>query len=246
MTLHATPIPILSDNYAWLLRCDRTGVLAIVDPAEEKPVLEAIRRETTDGSRLEGIILTHHHDDHVAATDSVRAAYPAASVIGARADRSRLPRLDQEVAEGDEITVGKAVGRVIETPGHTVGGLSIHFSDGALLLSGDTLFSLGCGRLLEGTPEMMFRSLRSLATLPDDTLVCCGHEYTASNVRYAQHLRPDDAALAGRAEEVAALRAAGRSTVPTRLGEEKRLNPFLLAGDVKTFARLRAGKDEFR
>ena len=246
MTLHATPIPILSDNYAWLLRDDATGALAIVDPAEEGPILDAARRAERDGSHLESIILTHHHADHVAATDAVRAAFPAARVIGARADRGRLPRLDSQVAEGDDITVGEAVGRVIETPGHTIGGLSIHFPDGAILLSGDTLFSLGCGRLLEGTPEMMFRSLRTLGALPDDTLVCCGHEYTASNARYARHLDPDDRALAARADEIASLRAADRPTVPTRLGDEKRLNPFLRAPDVATFARLRAGKDAFR
>ena len=246
MTLHATPVPILSDNYAWLLRCDRTGALAIVDPAEEAPVLDAIRQAERDGSRLDAIILTHHHDDHIAAADPVRAAYPAARMVGARADRARLPRLDVAVAEGDAVTVGDAVGDVIETPGHTVGGISIHFPDGAVLLAGDTLFSLGCGRLLEGTAEMMFRSLRALAELPDETLVCCGHEYTAANARYARSLRPDDQALAARADEIARLRAANRPTVPSRLGEEKRLNPFLLAGDVERFAALRAGKDSFR
>ena len=246
MTLHATPIAILSDNYAWLLRCDRTGALAIVDPAEEAPVLDAIRRAEADGSRLERIILTHHHDDHVAATDAVRAAFPAARVVGARADRARLPHLDDEVAGGDEITVGEAAGRVIETPGHTVGGISIHFPDGAVLLSADTLFSLGCGRLLEGTPEMMFRSLRTLAALPDETLVCCGHEYTASNARFARHLRPDCQELAERAADIARLRAADRPTVPSRLDQEKRINPFLLASDIATFARLRAEKDAFR
>ncbi len=246
MTLHATAIPILSDNYAWLLRCDRTGALAIVDPAEEAPVVTAIERAISSGAGpLESIVLTHHHDDHIAAVAPIRARF-GARIIGAAADRSRLPALDVAVEEGDTIRVGEADGRVIDTPGHTVGHVSYHFADGAVLLPGDTLFSLGCGRLLEGTAAQMFESLRKLALLPDDTLVCCGHEYTASNARYARHVTPDDVALAARADEVERTRAAGRPTVPSRLGEEKRLNPFLRAPDVASFARLRTGKDEFR
>lgn len=235
-------VPILDDNYAWLLACDETGVRALVDPAEEEPVLRAVEAE---GGRLDLILLTHHHGDHVAAVDPVRAATGAA-VVGARADRHRLPRLDREIAEGDRIEIGRAVAHVIETPGHTIGHVSYHLPEAALLLSGDTLFSLGCGRLLEGTPAQMFESLRRLAALPDATQVACGHEYTAANARYARHVDPENAALARRAEAVERARAAGRPTLPASLGDEKQTNPFLRAPDVARFAALRAGKDVFR
>ncbi len=244
MTLHATPIAILSDNYAWLLRCDRSGALSIVDPAEEAPVAAAIDRAVADGGRLESILITHHHDDHIAAVDAIRARF-GARVIGAAADRHRLPALERAVAPGDTLRVGEAEGEVIDTPGHTLGHLSYYFPDGGVLLCADTLFSLGCGRLLEGTPADMFASLRRLAALPDDTLVCCGHEYTASNARFARS-EHDGPALAARADEIDRQREAGEPTVPTRLGEEKRLNPFLTAPDVDALARLRRAKDQFR
>lgn len=245
--MKAIPVPILTDNYAWLLRCERSGAVAIVDPAEEAPIVAAIEAA---GGRLDAILLTHHHGDHVAATDAVRARFGAV-VVGARADRHRLPALDREVAEGDAVRVGEAEARVLETPGHTVGHVSFVFEGrGAdappLLLAGDTLFSLGCGRLLEGTPAQMFGSLRRLASLPDETVLACGHEYTLSNARYARQVDPDNAELAARAAEVEALRARGRPTLPVGLGQEKSCNPFLRAPDVARFAELRAGKDVFR
>ena len=239
--IHAQAVPILSDNYAWLLRCDATGAVAIVDPAEEAPIVAAI---AATGGRLDLILLTHHHADHVAATDAVRARY-SARVVGAQADASRLPKLDQAVAEGDSVAFGATHAQVIETPGHTVGHIVYHFADGAILLAGDTLFSLGCGRLLEGSAGQMFASLRKLAALPADTLVCCGHEYTESNARFALHADPANAALAAFASGVSAARAAGRATVPSRLGDELAVNPFLLAPDLARFAALRSQKDMF-
>jgi len=241
MSITATPVPILSDNYAWLLRDAASGATAIVDPAEPGPIEAAIEQA---GGRLDLILLTHHHADHVAGTDRIRARF-GAPVVGAKADAHRLPRLDQAVAEGDTVPLGGSAARVIETPGHTRGHIAFFFPAGDVLACGDTLFSLGCGRLLEGTAGEMFASLGKLAALPPDTLVCCGHEYTASNARFALSVDPNNAALQARAETVKRLRAAGTPTLPSRLIDELAENPFLRAPDVAAFADLRRRKDQF-
>jgi hydroxyacylglutathione hydrolase len=241
MTISATPVPILTDNYAWLLRDSNTGATAIVDPADAAPVIEAIEKA---GGRLDAILLTHHHADHTAGTDEVRSRFNC-PVIGATADRHRLPKLDEAVKDGDEVRLGDAVGRVIETPGHTRGQINFFFPDGDILLSGDTLFSLGCGRLIEGTADEMFDSLRRLAALPGDTQVCCGHEYTESNARFALSVDPDNKALHAFVAKVEQLRAAGQPSVPSVLAEELQANPFLRAPDAASFAAVRAKKDKF-
>lgn len=241
MPMTATPVPILKDNYAWLLRDSGTGATAIVDPADPHPVIEALEKA---GGRLDMILLTHHHADHIAGTDEVRARFRC-PVVGAAADQHRLPKLDDAVREGDTVTLGDATARVIETPGHTRGQINFFFPDGAVLLSGDTLFSLGCGRLIEGTAEEMFTSLRKLAALPPETLVCCGHEYTESNARFALAVDPDNADLHTFVGKVEQLRAAGQPSVPSVLREELKANPFLRAPDVTRFADLRARKDRF-
>jgi hydroxyacylglutathione hydrolase len=241
MAVTAQPVPILSDNYAWLLRDAATGTTAIVDPAEGGPIEAAIDQA---GGRLDLILLTHHHADHVAATDQIRARY-GAPVVGAKADAHRLPKLDRAVAEGDTVALGESAARVIETPGHTRGHIAFFFPQGDVLLCGDTLFSLGCGRLIEGTAAEMFASLRKLAALPPDTAICCGHEYTANNARFALSAEPENAALKARAETVARLRAAGTPTLPARLADELAENPFLRAPDAASFADLRARKDRF-
>jgi hydroxyacylglutathione hydrolase len=241
MTVTAEPVPILSDNYAWLVRDSKSGAVAIVDPADGAACIAAIERA---GGRLDLILLTHHHADHVAGTDEVRARFRCL-VVGAAADARRLPRLDQAVAENDAVALGEATARVIDTPGHTRGHIAYYFADGGVLLCADTLFSLGCGRLLEGTPAEMFASLRKLAALPKDTLVCCGHEYTEANARFALSVEPDNVALRARARAVGQLRAAGRPTVPSTMEGELATNPFLRAPDVATFADLRARKDRF-
>jgi hydroxyacylglutathione hydrolase len=241
MTVTASPVPILKDNYAWLLRDSGTGATAIVDPADAEPVIEAIEKA---GGRLDMILLTHHHADHTAGVDEVRARF-GCPVVGAAADRHRLPKLDEAVTEGDTVRLGNATAQVIDTPGHTRGQINFFFADGGILLSGDTLFSLGCGRLIEGTPAEMFASLRKLAVLPADTLVCCGHEYTESNARFALAVDPDNAALHEFVGRVEQLRAAGQPSVPSVLGEELKVNPFLLAPDVASFAAVRAKKDRF-
>ena len=198
MAVTARSVPILKDNYAWLLRDTETGATAIVDPAEGAPIIAAIE---ADGGRLDLILLTHHHGDHIADADIVRARYPGVKMVGAAADAHRLPKLDQAVREGDTVQLGNAT--------------------------------------------EMFSSLSKLAALPDDTLVCCGHEYTESNAKFALSVDPDNAALRARAEEAHRQRAAGKPTIPSRLGDEKRANPFLLAKDAATLADVRGKKDRF-
>lgn len=242
MPVSATAIPCLSDNYAWLLRDAATGTVAVCDPGEAGPAIAALEAA---GGRCDLILLTHHHDDHIAGVEEVRARF-GAKVVGAAADAHRLPKLDQALKPGESLKVGATEGVVIDTPGHTVGHIAFHFPEGDVLLCGDTLFSLGCGRLLEGTPAQMFHSLRALSALPEATLVCCGHEYTESNARFALTVEPGNAALEARAAEVKALRAGGRATVPTTIGQEKAANPFLRAGDVARLATIRTGKDNFR
>jgi hydroxyacylglutathione hydrolase len=237
----ARAIPILSDNYAWLLREQASGAVGIVDPADAAAVCAAI---DASGGQLDAIFLTHHHADHTAGTDAVRARY-GCQVIGAAADSYRLPRLDRAVAGGDVLAFGEAEVRVIDTPGHTRGHVAYFFPQGDVLLCGDTLFSLGCGRLLEGTPAEMFASLRLLAALPADTLVCCGHEYTQSNARFALTVEPDNAALKARAEAVTRLRGEGLATVPSRLADELAANPFVRASSAARLAEIRAAKDRF-
>lgn len=240
--LEVVAVPCLTDNYAWLLRDAGTGAVAVVDPAEAEPVDRAL---AVRGWPLDLILLTHHHGDHVGGAAALRAAHGSA-LVGAEADAHRLPPLDRAVRPGDTVALGDCVATVLDTPGHTRGHIAYHFAGAGVLACGDTLFSLGCGRLLEGTAEEMFASLRAIAALPDETLVLCGHEYTEANARFARSVDPDNEALAARTAEVERLRAAGRATLPVALGAEKAANPFLRAPDAAAFARLRAAKDSFR
>ena len=242
MPLSAQAVPMLSDNYAWLLRDEATGAVAFVDPADADACIAAVEAA---GGRLDTILLTHHHDDHVAGTEAVRARY-GCSVVGAAADARRLPRLDRAVTEGDAVALGGSSLRVIDTPGHTVGHIAFFGGENHVLVCGDTLFSLGCGRLLEGTAADMFGSLRKLAALPGDALVCCGHEYTQSNARCARPAEPGTPARRARAAAVDRRRDAGPPTVPSRLSDELAENPFLRAPDVAALAKLRKEKDTFR
>jgi len=237
----AQAIPMLSDNYAWLLRESESGAVAIVDPAETGAAIAAIEAA---GGRLDMILLTHHHGDHVDGVAGLVAKYDPL-VVGNAADAARLPKLGLAVKLGDKVTFGAAEADVFDSPGHTIGHIAYYFADGGVLLPGDTLFSLGCGRLFEGTAADMYGAFQAFVPLPDDTLVCAGHEYTASNAKFALHVDPDNAALQARAAQIAQLRAAGQPTLPVRLGEERATNPFVRAKDVADFGRLRAAKDHF-
>ncbi len=246
-------IPVLKDNYVWLLHSGMT--VAVVDPAVEGPVVAELDRT---GRRLTHILNTHHHNDHVGANLALKARY-GCKIVGPLADRDRIPGIDLALAEGDAITLGDATAKVFDVPGHTRGHIAFWFADEKALFCGDTLFALGCGRLFEGTPDQMWNSLLKLRAMPDETLVCCAHEYTQSNARFAVTADPGNARLAARAAEIDAMRAKGEATVPSLLGVEKATNPFLRADDpalaaayglagrdpVTVFAAIRAAKDRF-
>lgn len=240
MALEIHPVPCLADNYAWLLRDPASGETAVCDPGEAAPVLAALQERT--GGRCDWILLTHHHGDHIGGAQEVAAA-TGARIVGHAADATRLPPLDLALSDGQAAPLG---GRILATPGHTRGHVAYVLPTGPALLAGDTLFALGCGRLFEGTAEELFASFRRFDDLPDETLLCCGHEYTEGNLRFALHLAPGDPALLAAAARIAARRAAGQPTVPTTLGEERALNPFLRAPDAATLGKLRALKDAFR
>lgn len=253
MALELVTIPCLADNYTYLLHDSASGQTACIDVPDAAPILaELARREWV----LTDILLTHHHDDHIAGVEPLRAA-TGARVAGAAADAHRLPRLDRALHEGDLVPVGGEFGQVIDVPGHTVGHIAYHFPDSGLAFTGDSLMAGGCGRLFEGTPEQMWHSLCKLAALPPTALLCSGHEYTLSNLRFALTVDPDNPALAARMMRVVKARAEGRATVPSRLSGELATNPFLRAPqlkaalgladapDVAAFAELRARKNRF-
>lgn len=253
MTLHA--LPAFEDNYVWLIAGPAGGVV-VVDPGDPAPVRAAAAR----GLRPAAILVTHHHADHIGGVEALAAEF---GLPVWAPDDPRMPALARTVRDGDRIEpTGTGLSfEVLSTPGHTRS--HVCFFGAGTLFCGDTLFSLGCGRLFEGTPAKMLASLDRLAMLPGDTRVCCAHEYTASNGRFALAVEPGNPALAARMEEVRAARAAGRPTLPTTIAGERACNPFLRvrepavraalaarlgrapADDVEAFATLRAWKDGF-
>lgn len=218
-------IPELSDNYVYLAHDADTAATAVVDPAVAGPVLAALDK---NGWRLTHILNTHHHGDHVGGNMEIKAA-TGCTVVGPRADRSRIPGIDVALGDGETYLLGSAKAHVFDVPGHTRGHIAYWFPDSAALFCGDTLFALGCGRLFEGTPAQMWTSLNKLRALPADTRVYCAHEYTQANARFALSVDPDNADLVARAARIDEIRARGAPTVPSTLGEECATNPFLRA-----------------
>jgi hydroxyacylglutathione hydrolase len=254
--LQIEQIPVLSDNYVYLVHEPTAGLTAVVDPAVTEPVVAALTRH---GWRLTHILNTHHHHDHVGGNEALKAA-TGCVIVGPRADRERIPGIDIALGDGDVFEFGGSRARVFDVPGHTRGHIAYHFAAEHALFCGDTLFALGCGRMFEGTASEMWASLDKLRRLPGDTRVYCAHEYTQSNGRFALSVEPGNAALVARMQEVDARRAANQPTVPSTLAEELATNPFLRPDSAEiqaavacvgaplheVFGATRARKDVFR
>jgi hydroxyacylglutathione hydrolase len=246
-------VPCLRDNYAYIVSDAGQGVWAVVDPSEPDPVIRALGER-----KLTYILNTHHHPDHTGGNLALKARYDAV-VVGPEKDAARIPGIDVGVSEEKPWMLGRHAARILEIPAHTKAHIAFYFADDGAVFTGDTLFAMGCGRLFEGTPEMMWASLSKLMTLPDSTRVFCGHEYTLNNGRFALTLEPGNAELQSRMRYVESQRAQGKPTIPTVMGLEKRTNPFLRpdspeirrtlnmeeAGDVEVFAEIRKRKDSF-
>src|SRR5258707_14154425 len=223
----------LKDNFGVLVHDSETMATAAIDAPEAAPVEAALKRT---GWQLTDILVTHHHHDHTGGIEALKSRHRC-RVVAPAAEASGIPAVDETVREGDRVQVGSLEAHVIETPGHTAGHISYFLPADRLAFVGDTLFSIGCGRVIEGNPQMMWESLLKLRALPDDTRVFCGHEYTALNIRFAKTIEPDNALLLERDKEVTKLVAAKTMTIPTLMGEEKAANPFLRA-DLPEVANL--------
>ena len=254
-------LPAFNDNYIWILR-GADGDSLVVDPGQAAPVIAAAG---SDGLRPSAVLLTHHHPDHVGGTAELLARWPDLPVFAPLDER--IDRATVRVRDGDRVRAGGAELEfdVIAVPGHTTSHVAFHHDDGdeSLLFCGDTLFSLGCGRLFEGSTEQMYRSLSRLAALPGHTRVCCGHEYTLSNAAFARVVEPDNPALRRRTEEAQAMRDAALPTLPSTIADERACNPFLRCDQpavvaaverrlghrpvdaIEVFAELRRWKDGF-
>ncbi len=246
-------VPCLKDNYAYLVHDSEADLTAVIDPSEPEPVKRALARH---GWRLTHILNTHHHFDHTGGNLPLKEQF-GAKVVGPEKDRDRIPGIDEGVLEGKAWQFGARSVPVLEIPAHTRAHIAFVFDDA--VFTGDTMFAMGCGRLFEGTPAMMWASLSKLMALPDSTRVYCGHEYTQSNGRFALTVEPGNTALVARMREVDGLRAKGTATIPSTIGLEKQTNPFLRpnspeirhtlglihASDVDVFAELRKRKDNF-
>ena len=234
------PVPVLSDNYVWLIHDEQTGETAAVDPSVAPPVLEAAE---SLGWRVTQVLNTHWHPDHTGGNQAIHEA-TGAPVTGPDEVR-RVYRPDRVVAEGDRIRIGSWEAEVWDIPAHTAGHVAFHFPEAKAVFVGDTMFAMGCGRLFEGTAAQMHANLQRMAALPEDTKVYCGHEYTLANARFAVTVEPDNAALAERLARVEAARERGEVTLPSTIREERATNPFMRASSVEELARLRTLKDSF-
>ena len=256
--MRVTPIRCLNDNYAYLVQPNAGPEALVVDPSEAAPVLRAVREA---GARIVAILCTHHHWDHVGGVEELCARAEPIRVYGHSSDRSRLPGLSQPLEDGSVFEAAGLSVTALHVPGHTRGSLAYRSDDA--VFTGDTLFIAGCGRLFEGTPAQMRESLDKLASLPEQTLVYPGHEYTFTNLRFAAELEPDNQRIRDKLDLVAEQQRRGEPSVPSSIGEEKLTNPFLRVrenqvmrsvsanlgadrSDVAVFTSVRAAKDRFR
>jgi hydroxyacylglutathione hydrolase len=255
MTIQIDQFMCREDNFGVLIHDPKSGQTALIDAPQEAPILAAIERT---GWMPAMILTTHHHADHVEANLALKDRFKL-RIVGPEAEKAKIPGIDETVEQGSVVPFGDEKVEVIFTPGHTAGHVSYHFPQSKVLFAADTLFALGCGRLLECPPPVMFDSLKKLAVLPPGTAVYCGHEYTLSNARFALTIDPTNEALQARAKKIEALRAEGKPTLPTTIGEELATNPFLRwadpairknlgmenASDADVFAEIRKRKDNF-
>lgn len=241
--LEVVCIPVLHDNYVWLIHDDASGETVAVDPAVADPVLDAAAAR---GWTVDQIWNTHWHGDHVGGNAAIKAASVAwggCTITGPAAEAAKIGTLDRMVEQGDGVRIGDHAARVLAVPAHTAGHIAYHLVDDRIIFIGDTLFAMGCGRLFEGTAAQMFANMALLRKLPDDTMVYCAHEYTQANGHFALTVEPDNAALRRRVEAVDAARALGRATVPTTIGLERATNIFMRAASVDELAVRRMAKD---
>jgi hydroxyacylglutathione hydrolase len=233
-------VPAFADNYLWLVHDEESGETAVVDPGDAGPVLAEARRRSWS---VDQIWNTHWHRDHTGGNLAIKNATGARISGPANED---IPGRDVALSEGSEVRLGSHLGCVVEVPGHTLGHIAIIFDEERVAFVGDTLFAMGCGRLFEGTPAQMYRSLQRLAHLPEDMKIYCAHEYTLSNARFAAHAEPDNRAIAERLAKIDQIRFMGGMTVPTTVAEERETNPFVRSTNEEEFAARRAAKDSFR
>lgn len=239
MAIEIVRVPVLSDNYVWLVHEASSGETMVVDPAVAQPVLDAAQER---GWTITQIWNTHWHPDHTGGNAEIKAA-TGCKITGPADEAGRIPTLDVHVRGGDIARLGSVVANVIDVPAHTVGHIAFHFETEQAAFVGDTLFAMGCGRLFEGTAAQMYDNMRKLEALGDDTVIYCAHEYTLSNGRFAVTVEPDNAALQQRMSDVIAARERGEATVPTTIALERATNPFMRASSVEELAARRAAKD---
>lgn len=239
--LTVSAVPVLNDNYVWLIHNAGTDETVAVDPSVADPVLAAA---AANGLKITQVLNTHWHPDHTGGNDGIRDA-TGCTVTGPK-EAERVSSIDHVVSEGDRVTVAGSSAAVWAIPGHTSGHVAYYFEDEGMIFVGDTMFAMGCGRLFEGTAQQMYSNMQRIAALPDDVRIYCGHEYTLANARFAQHVEPQNRDIAKRLERVGRMRERGEITLPTTVAEERATNPFVRASDVQEFARRRAEKDSFR
>jgi hydroxyacylglutathione hydrolase len=239
--LDVAAVPVLTDNYVWLIHNGETSETAAVDPSVADPVLDAVAAK---GWSITQVLNTHWHPDHTGGNQGIQAATGAPIIAPAEAER--VSKVDRIVREGERVTVAGAEAVVWDIPAHTAGHIAYYFEVEGMIFVGDTMFAMGCGRLFEGTAEQMYSNMQRIAGLPGDVRIYCGHEYTLANGFFAKHVDPGNAAIQDRLQRVKSLRDQGKITLPTTVAEERETNPFVRATNTEEFARLRAAKDSFR